>query len=83
MLTNAKEVSAHILKRAKTTKGYIPAVDAIMTQQWEHEKILATREGYLKLNIEQLLRDLYQDQHESLLPSLSRPIHSTSCSRRC
>jgi mono/diheme cytochrome c family protein len=68
MLTNAKEVSAFMLNRAKS-KGYIPAIDSIMAPQWDHEKILATRESYLKMNIEQLLRDLYQEKHESLLPT--------------
>lgn len=68
MLTNAKEVSAHLISLAKR-KNHLPAVIAIMAPQWEHEKILAAREGYLNLNVEQVLRDLYQDQHESLLPA--------------
>lgn len=68
MLTNAKEASAFLLNRAKS-RGYIPAIDAIMAPQWDHEKILASRESYLKLNIEQLLRDLFKEKHESLLPT--------------
>ena len=70
MLTNAKEISAHLLMRAKN-KGFIPAVDTIMKLEWEQEKILATREAYLKLNIESLLQELYPEQHERLLPKFT------------
>ncbi len=70
MLTNAKEVSAYLLMRARN-KGFIPAVDTIMKLEWEHEKILAAREGYLKLNIEPLLSELYPEQHERLLPKFT------------
>ncbi len=68
MLTNAKEVSAFMLNRAKG-KGYIPAIDALMAPQWDHEKTLAARGNYLNQNIEQLLRDLFKEKHESLLPA--------------
>lgn len=67
MLTNAKEVSAFMLNRAKS-RGYIPALDSILGPQWDHEKILAARESYLKLNIEQALRELYPEKHDRLLP---------------
>ena len=68
MLTNAKEVSTYLILLAKR-KNNLPAVAAIMTPQWEHEKTLATRESYLKMNIEQLSRDLSKEKHESLLPA--------------
>jgi len=67
MLTNAKETSAYLLTIAKR-KNSLPAVAAILGQQWEHEKILAARENYLIANVEPLLRELYGEQHERLLP---------------
>ena len=67
MITNAKEASEYLITLAKR-KNYMPAVAAILGQEWEHEKIVASRESYLIANIEQMLRDLYQEKHESLLP---------------
>ncbi|MBA4188750.1 MAG: hypothetical protein C0467_12195 [Planctomycetaceae bacterium] len=68
MLTNAKEASAYLMEYTKK-RNYLPAVTTIMAPQWDHEKILSTRENYLKLNVEQLLRDIFKDKHESLLPA--------------
>lgn len=76
MLTNAKEVSAFMLNRAKS-RGYIPAIDAIMAPQWNDEKILATRESYLKMNIEQLLRGLFKEKHEQLMPTFVATKYTT------
>ena len=72
MLTNAKEVSAFMLNRAKG-KGYIPAIDALMAPQWDHEKTLAARGNYLNQNIEQLLRDLFKDEVRTLGKVLGVP----------
>ncbi|QOV87388.1 DUF1588 domain-containing protein [Humisphaera borealis] len=68
MLTNAKESSAYLMELSRK-KNYLTAVTAIMASQWDHEKILLARENYLKLNIEALLRDLYKEKHDSLLPA--------------
>lgn len=65
MLTNAKEASAHLVAK----NNFLPAVTAIMAPQRNHEKILSTRESYLTGNIEQLLRDVYKEKHEGLLPT--------------
>ncbi len=67
MITNAKEVSAYLISLAKK-KTYLPALTAIMAPEWEHEKTLVARETYLNTNIEQLLRDLFKEKHETLLP---------------
>lgn len=67
MLTNAKEASAYLISLAKR-KNLLPAVAAILGQQWEHEKILAARESYLIANVEPVLRELYKEKHERLLP---------------
>lgn len=68
MLTNAKEASAYMLFQARRNANYVPAITAIMGSQWAHEKILATREAFLKASIEDLLRGLYKENHEALLP---------------
>ena len=67
MLTNAKEASAHLIWLTKR-KNNLPAITAIMGAEWAHEKILATRETYLNANIEELLRGLYKEKHDALLP---------------
>lgn len=68
MLTNAKEASAYLISLAQR-KNYLPAVSAILASEWEHEKTVAARETFLKANIESLLRELFQEKHESLLPA--------------
>jgi mono/diheme cytochrome c family protein len=65
MLTNAKEASHYIIGK----KSILPTATAIMTQEWNHDKILASRESYLTQNVESLLRDLFKQKHESLLPA--------------
>ncbi len=65
MLTNAKETSQYLMSR----KTISPTATAIMTQEWNHDKILAARESYLTVNIETLLRDIFKDKHETLLPA--------------
>ncbi len=67
MLTNAKELSAFMISRAKN-KTYLPAIYSIMGAEWEQDKILADRATYLNANIEPLLVDLFKDKHDSLLP---------------
>lgn len=68
MLTNAKEASAHMLYQARRNATYVPAITTIMGAEWAHQKILTTRETYLNSNIEELLRGLYKEKHDALLP---------------
>jgi Protein of unknown function (DUF1588)/Protein of unknown function (DUF1592)/Protein of unknown function (DUF1585)/Planctomycete cytochrome C len=68
MITNAKEASAHMLYQAQRKATYVPAITAILGPEWAHGKILATRETYLKANVEELLRGLFKEKHEALLP---------------
>lgn len=67
MLTNGKEISAHMMLRAKG-RTYVPAIYAIMGKEWEQEKILTDRATYLKASIEPLLLEVFKDKHDSLLP---------------
>ena len=65
MHTNAKQAAAYIVNK----RIGIPTAAAIMAPQFEHQKILASREGYLKTNIEELLRDIFKEKHEKMLPT--------------
>ncbi len=65
MHTNAKQAAAYLIAR----RNGLPTAAAIMAPQFEHEKTLATREAYLNMNIEQLLRDIFKEKHEKMLPA--------------
>ncbi len=67
MLSNAREVSRFMIERSRTSP-YLPALTKIMAAEWGHEKVLAARETYLKASIDSLLRELYQEKHDELLP---------------
>ncbi len=68
MLTNAKDVSAYMITLAEK-KSYVPAIRTIMAREWEHRKILATRETYLIASIESLLAELYGNANSAMLPA--------------
>ena len=65
MHTNAKQASAYLVSRGKS----LVTAASIMAPQFEHERILSTRETYMKLNIEELLRDVFKEKHEKMLPA--------------
>jgi hypothetical protein len=67
MITNAKEASNYMMSRAKKT-NYLPSIEKIMAAEWNDQKILAARETYLNANIEPLLREMFKDKHEAMLP---------------
>ena len=67
MVANARETSAFLMSRLKIDKS-LPFYNQIMATEWAHEKIVADRQSYLNSNIEPLLRELYKDKHEALLP---------------
>jgi len=71
MITNAKEAASYMVYLSTRDRRYIPAVADIMAQQWEHERVLASREQFLNQFIERILVDLYQNEHESLLPTFA------------
>lgn len=68
MITNAKEASAHMVYLTRRDKRYLPAVANIMKQEWDHEKVLASRQSFLDRFIDRILKDIYKDQHASMLP---------------
>ncbi len=68
MMTNAKETATYMVYLTKRDRRYLPAIAEIMAQEWEHEKVLASRESFLNNFIDRILRDLYEDSHDDLLP---------------
>ncbi|MCA9072025.1 MAG: DUF1592 domain-containing protein, partial [Planctomycetaceae bacterium] len=72
MITNAKEAATYMMYLTGRDKRYLPAIGDIMAQEWEHEKILASRETHLNNFIDRILQDLYKDRHEALLPTFVR-----------
>lgn len=72
MITNAKEAATYMVYLTTRDKRYIPAIAAIMAQEWEHQRILASRESFLINFIDRVMRDLYADRHGDLLPAFVR-----------
>lgn len=87
MVGNAKRIAGHISSES-TMKTHYPAMYAIMKTELEHREILRSRERFLRTYsfMERVLKDIYGDQHEVLLPELVRkkipypgpPKHSTN-----
>jgi hypothetical protein len=69
LITNAKEAATYMIYLTKRDQRYAPAIAAIMSQEWENESTLVARENFLNYFIEQVLTDIYQDEHEALLPT--------------
>lgn len=72
MMTNAKEAAAHLFYLTERNRRYLPAIADIMALEWEHARLLASREKFLNSFIEPILRDIFQDGHEELLPEFVR-----------
>lgn len=73
MVGNAKRIAGHMTSEA-TIKAHYPAMHALMKTELEHRDTLQSRERFLTTPeyMEHLLRDIYGDEHESLLPKLVR-----------
>ena len=67
MITNAKNVADYLIMLAEKANA-APTIRAIMAPEWEHRKILASRENYLIDNIESLLGELYGSKNAAMLP---------------
>ena len=68
MITNAKEAADNMIYLTRRDQRYLPSAAALMKQEWDHEKILESRRGFLNTHIERILKDFYGDQHKALLP---------------
>lgn len=73
MIGNAKRVAGHMASDA-TMKSHYPAMFALMKTELSHREILRSREKFLKTFsfMQRLLKDIYGDEHEALLPKLMR-----------
>jgi mono/diheme cytochrome c family protein len=73
MLGNAKRIAEHMSAEA-TMKSQYPAMHALMRTELRHRETLRTREAFLTTDgvMPRLLKDLYGDEHEKLLPELVR-----------
>lgn len=72
MLTNGKEAANSMMSLAGRDQRYVPAINAILAMQDQHNATLASRENFLNTHIERVLKDIYQDQHKALLPKFVR-----------
>lgn len=72
MITNAKEAADSMVALAVRDRNYLPAIPSIMEQEWGHEKLLASREGFLRTHIEKVLEDIYGGEHQKFLPEFKR-----------
>ena len=72
MLTNAKEAASYMMYLAGRDSRYVPAINEIMSLEDEHQRTLTAREKFLSTHIQRVLEDIYQDQHEALLPEFVR-----------
>ena len=72
MMTNAKEAATYMVYLSTRDARYLPAINAIMKQEWDHERILVSRENFLNNFIDRVLRDLYKEKHDELLPKFVR-----------
>lgn len=73
MIGNAKRIAGHLSSEA-TMKANFPAMYALMKAELDHRKTLRSREQFLKTFpfTQRLLREIYGDQHNALLPKLIR-----------
>lgn len=68
MMTNANDTSDYMLELAERDKNYIPAANEMIAQEIANEETIARRQAFLSRHIERVLRDIYGEKHERLLP---------------
>jgi len=73
MIGNAKRIAGH-MSAESTMKSQYPAMYALMQAEFEHRETLRSRERFLTTYtyMDRLLRDLYGDKHEAMLPEMQR-----------
>ena len=73
MIGNAKRIAGHMSSEAAMRSQY-PAMFALMEKELQHRETLLRRKVFLTTDgyMERLLKDIYGDRHESLLPILER-----------
>ncbi len=73
MVGNAKRIAGKMTADDLVSKRY-PAMHALLGDEIRHREIIQRRKDFMSADghMEHLLRDLYGDQHEALLPKLVR-----------
>jgi cytochrome c553 len=73
MLSNAKRIAGYMSADATIKKQY-PAMHRLMETEFQHRDLLASRERFLTTHsyMERLLKDIYADRNEALLPEAKR-----------
>lgn len=73
MLGNAKRIAGH-MSADETIKRQYPAILALMETEFQHRDTLASRERFLTTYsyMERLLKDIYAEKNEALLPKPKR-----------
>lgn len=80
MITNAKNAAVTMTEElGRRDKRYLPALTALMATEDQHNAILKSRREFLGIHIEQVLEDVYQGKHASLLPKFQAlPVKETA-----
>lgn len=73
MVGNAKRIAGH-MSSASVMKSQYPAMYALMEVELRHREILRSREDFLSAegSMDHLLKEIYGDKHEALLPRIER-----------
>lgn len=71
MLSNAKKIATYMTSEA-AMKAHYPAMYRIMKFEFENQRTLNSREKFLNAYIENILEDLYAEEHARLLPKFLR-----------
>lgn len=73
MISNAKRIAGYMSADATIKKQY-PAMLALMETEFKHRDMMASRERFLTTHsyMERLLKDLYAEKNDALLPKTKR-----------
>ena len=72
MMTNATDASAYMLGIIEKDAKYLPAAHEMIAREVANAKTLESRQVFLGRHIERVLKDIYGDEHERLLPKFVR-----------
>ncbi|MFT5127489.1 MAG: mono/diheme cytochrome c family protein, partial [Rhodothermales bacterium] len=91
MVGNAKRIAGHMTSEG-TIKAQYPAMYALTKAEFDDRELLRSREQFLTTYsyMGRLLKDIYKDQHEALLPALKHteelypgpPMHKNKIGKR-
>jgi hypothetical protein len=71
MIANAKRIAGY-MSSAQAMKTHYPAMYRIMKMELDHRETLRSRETFLISHIERVVRDIYKENNDALLPEFVR-----------